>query len=65
MRIRCPICDKVLPDVPDDYGPRPFCSARCKKIDLGNWLDERYRVSEPLGNDELAELVDNDEPPLH
>ena len=23
---------------------RPFCSARCQRIDLGNWLDERYVV---------------------
>ena len=27
---------------------RPFCSERCKLLDLGNWIDERYRVpSEP------------------
>ena len=23
---------------------RPFCSKRCKLLDLGNWVDEKYRV---------------------
>jgi endogenous inhibitor of DNA gyrase (YacG/DUF329 family) len=32
--------------VPEDFGPRPFCSVRCKKIDLGNWLAERYTLAE-------------------
>ncbi len=26
---------------------RPFCSERCKLIDLGNWLGGRYRISTP------------------
>ncbi|HWO12783.1 MAG TPA: DNA gyrase inhibitor YacG [Polyangiaceae bacterium] len=47
MRIVCPSCKKVLEDVPADYPPRPFCSARCKLADLGNWLSERYCISEP------------------
>jgi endogenous inhibitor of DNA gyrase (YacG/DUF329 family) len=46
VRIRCPICRTEL-DVPNDFGPRPFCSVRCKKIDLGNWLAERYTLAEP------------------
>ena len=29
----------------------PFCSARCKQIDLGKWLSEDYRVSAPLDPD--------------
>jgi uncharacterized protein len=44
MRIDCPICKKVLPDVPADFGPRPFCSTPCKMVDLGNWLDGSYRI---------------------
>ncbi len=44
MRIDCPICKRVLADAPDDHGPRPFCSSRCKMIDLGNWLSEAYRI---------------------
>jgi endogenous inhibitor of DNA gyrase (YacG/DUF329 family) len=38
----------VIEDAPADFGPRPFCSARCKLVDLGNWFNETYRVSEPV-----------------
>ena len=48
MRIVCPTCKNVLENVPADYPPRPFCSARCKLMDLDNWLSERYSVSESL-----------------
>lgn len=48
MRIRCPMCKTVIADAPDDHPSRPFCSARCKLLDLGNWFDEGYRVSEPI-----------------
>lgn len=44
MRIDCPICKTVLENVADDYEPRPFCSPRCKLVDLGNWLNESYRI---------------------
>ena len=41
--IVCPACRQ-----PCKYGPsnpwRPFCSARCKTIDLGRWLKESYRL---------------------
>ncbi len=26
----------------------PFCSVRCRAIDLGRWIDEEYRIVEPL-----------------
>jgi uncharacterized protein len=48
MNIRCPTCGKQLTDVPRDYPPRPFCSQRCKLADLNSWLNEAYRISEPL-----------------
>jgi len=48
VRIVCPTCKKVLDEVPPDYPPRPFCSARCKLVDLDNWFGERYVVSQPL-----------------
>ena len=51
VRINCPICKKVIADAPADYPPRPFCSPRCKLVDLDNWLNERYAISEPLPSD--------------
>lgn len=53
MRIRCPTCHREE-DVPDTFQWRPFCSRRCKIIDLGNWLDEVYSVSLPLGENAVA-----------
>jgi uncharacterized protein len=48
---RCPICGK--PAVP---GFRPFCSARCRTIDLGRWIDGRYRIPS-------ADGPEDDDPP--
>ena len=56
MRIDCPICKRVVAEAPDDFDPRPFCSARCKMVDLGNWLSDAYRI--PLGEDGSPEADD-------
>ena len=41
----CPHCDK---EMEWDIGnrSRPFCSERCKLIDLGKWANEEYRVEQ-------------------
>jgi len=40
---RCPICDR--PAARQAENPAfPFCSHRCKLVDLGKWLSEEYRV---------------------
>ncbi len=44
--MRCPICKKKTCYYGNPY--RPFCSERCKLIDLHNWLSERYRFSTPV-----------------
>ncbi|MCB1885320.1 MAG: DNA gyrase inhibitor YacG [Geminicoccaceae bacterium] len=36
---RCPTCGK--PAVPDF---KPFCSARCRDVDLGRWLEGAYAI---------------------
>lgn len=51
LHIRCPICKTEL-EVAEDFGPRPFCSVRCKLIDLGNWLSDKYVISEPLPDED-------------
>ncbi|MCB9569754.1 MAG: DNA gyrase inhibitor YacG [Myxococcales bacterium] len=55
MLIRCPICHRELGEVPEDFPHRPFCSARCKSIDLARWLDEEYRIPSPLPDGEGGE----------
>jgi len=42
---RCPICRREMQGrIPADWPQFPFCSPRCKTIDLGRWLSEDYRV---------------------
>ena len=48
-RVRCPTCGAAT--VWRDNPQRPFCSLTCRLIDLGGWLDERYRVP-PREDDE-------------
>jgi endogenous inhibitor of DNA gyrase (YacG/DUF329 family) len=45
VKMKCPICGK--PTKWNDNADRPFCSERCRLIDLGNWSAEEYHVSEP------------------
>ncbi len=43
--MHCPICKKPVPAPdPNARGPYPFCSERCKLIDLGRWLDGKYQI---------------------
>lgn len=56
--VACPTCEKAVPWHAASRW-RPFCSERCRLIDLGDWLDERHRISEspddtgqPLGEDQ-------------
>jgi endogenous inhibitor of DNA gyrase (YacG/DUF329 family) len=59
---RCPICKKPV-DYTDRHPTFPFCSDRCKLVDLGNWLDGRYRVaSEAPFGEEKSDLPDEDDP---
>ncbi|HLB02035.1 MAG TPA: DNA gyrase inhibitor YacG [Nitrospiria bacterium] len=48
MKLRCPICHKKEV-VWEQNAYRPFCSERCKLIDLGEWATEGYRLKgDPL-----------------
>jgi endogenous inhibitor of DNA gyrase (YacG/DUF329 family) len=40
--LRCPICKQTANRKGNPF--HPFCSERCKMIDLDNWLEGRYRV---------------------
>lgn len=41
-RARCPTCHREAQWQDNPY--RPFCSERCKVLDLAAWADERYRI---------------------
>jgi endogenous inhibitor of DNA gyrase (YacG/DUF329 family) len=43
-KVPCPRCGTLAPFGKDENKWRPFCSERCKAIDLGDWASERYRV---------------------
>lgn len=56
--VNCPQCGKIVVWNPENRY-RPFCSERCKMIDLGQWASESYRIpdaekgSEERENDTL------------
>jgi endogenous inhibitor of DNA gyrase (YacG/DUF329 family) len=62
----CPICERRMEgNTPTERRFLPFCSERCRRIDLGRWLGEGYRIPAPEAEDrpatdEDAEIV----PPL-
>jgi hypothetical protein len=48
--VACPTCRTRVGWVGNRY--RPFCSETCRLIDLGVWLDERYRIAGRRGQDD-------------
>lgn len=65
IRVRCPICERWMeaerPATMPDY---PFCSSRCRLIDLGRWLGEAYRIPAPASEGEgPADHTDGDPTP--
>jgi uncharacterized protein len=54
--MRCPACKRETTFEGNPF--RPFCSERCKLIDLDNWLSGRYRISTPLDRPEEAVIAE-------
>ena len=55
----CPICKKPVARTSEDY---PFCSDRCRTVDLGNWAMEKYVISSPMSSTEdLQDSPDADD----
>jgi endogenous inhibitor of DNA gyrase (YacG/DUF329 family) len=60
--VNCPQCGKnVVWDATSRF--RPFCSERCKMIDLGAWATESYRIPVQEDNDALEEDEGGEAPP--
>lgn len=61
--MKCPTCGAELPAGardPDANAFFPFCSERCKMIDLGHWFAEDYRISRPLDTSDLPDAPPED-----
>ena len=58
--LRCPICKAVVAAKAPDF---PFCSDRCRTIDLGKWASGSYVISSPVSDtDSDFEVEANSEP---
>jgi len=59
IKVRCPICKKAVKSTDSDF---PFCSDRCRVIDLGKWSSGSYVISSPVKDaDELIQEGDVDD----
>ena len=62
MKHRCPVCKKSIKASTQEESEEarffPFCSQRCKLIDLGAWLDAKYKIVSELKSEQSAESSD-------
>jgi hypothetical protein len=52
LSLRCPICRTIVLRTNEDF---PFCSDRCRTIDLGKWASGGYVISTKINDPELLE----------
>ena len=57
--LRCPTCRKLVTAGEPDF---PFCSDRCRVIDLGKWASGAYRISSPVHDPELLDELEGLKP---
>ena len=50
LKLHCPICKNVVKSVDADF---PFCSDRCRTIDLGKWASGAYVIPSPVTDGEV------------
>jgi uncharacterized protein len=50
--LRCPTCRTLVLATCEDF---PFCSDRCRRIDLGKWASGDYKISTPIQDPDLLE----------
>lgn len=61
--VQCPTCGKSLPWGPESPH-RPFCSERCRLLDLGAWVDGSHAIPGPPAPEALNGTdPDSEEPP--
>ena len=50
--LHCPTCGMIVRPKDEDF---PFCSDRCRKIDLGKWAMGAYKISSPVVDPDVLE----------
>lgn len=55
LSLRCPTCKSIVLREAEHF---PFCSDRCRLIDLGKWASGAYRISSPVMDPELLEEIE-------
>jgi hypothetical protein len=58
MTIKCPYCKKMT--TWEENPHRPFCSERCKMIDLGMWASEEHRIKGESIDNQIPSEKEND-----
>lgn len=58
--LRCPTCRALVTATDEHF---PFCSHRCRVIDLGKWASGAYRISSPVLDPEVLEGLGGDADP--
>ncbi|MGA9565861.1 MAG: DNA gyrase inhibitor YacG [Candidatus Korobacteraceae bacterium] len=59
VSLRCPTCRKIVLAKDPDF---PFCSDRCRLIDLGKWASGAYVISAPLNDPEGDDSTYSNDP---
>lgn len=54
--LRCPTCKTLVAIGSEDV---PFCSDRCRRIDLGKWASGDYKISSPILDPDLLEEMEH------
>lgn len=54
--LRCPTCRTPVAPGHEDA---PFCSDRCRRIDLGKWASDEYKISSPILDPDLLEELEH------
>jgi uncharacterized protein len=57
MQVKCPRCSKLANLEGNEW--KPFCSERCKLIDLGSWAGEEYRIPEESISEENQKQIND------
>jgi uncharacterized protein len=64
-KVRCPQCSKTVEYLVSNPN-RPFCSERCKMIDLGAWASDQYAIpGKSQEADDTLELTPDEAVPFN